>query len=1480
MRKKRFSTISFLLALFMQFSMITPTVKAKAADLTDKIKFITGIKLTDGKGNPINESNPIKKNAEVILNYTFAVENVTTVKKGDKYVINIPKEIQIIKNSTFPLNLEDGSDSVGECTIDTNGKATIVFSDYLEKNSNVSGYFYVHTWFDESQIGNENPTPIVFDLGGNSEPVIINVNFEQPETPKASIYKEGAYNASKNEITWKVTVNPENVKVSNGKIVDMIQEGQEFIPGSVKINGKDASNESYNYDGQNKKLTYNFQDVINTMQTITFKTKIIDPKALGKEGTVTYQKNTATLSYDKVTKVSNEASVRVETDYINKSGSYDPLTKRINWIINVNNNAQRITNAVVTDNIPEGLKFTEGSVKLDGVESNSYKLEGPKLIYTFQNEINEPHKITFSTDVVDPDAYNSNASKEYKNIATLTGDGVPENTSDSKGVGVPTSLITKQGVNYNPSTGEITWKVTVNNNKIPIINGLVTDDIDLGQEYVDGSAEIKEGTEKGSFNYVKAELNDKQKTGTLTYNFNDTIKEIHTITFKTRVTDPKIYAGNSNKNYYNTVKLTGDNIKESKDRGTQNVQSYVMEKISNGFDYVSREFTWQIIVNRNKMHLKNAYVLDIINDGQEFVDNSVTINGKSADKKDYSYDNEKKTLRYNFLREINDYQVITFKTKLKDISDLSTNGEKQYKNTGTLIHDLVPGGVESTGTAKVKNTLVNKSAIYTMGNSYIDWNVTINSNKIPLKDASIIDVLQEGLELDTTSVQLFKQTLSSNGTLVKGEEVALNKNNVKYDANNREFTFILPSLTEEAYLLSFRTNVTDKSKSPFTNSVSFKGQGIKENSTVSNINVKFQETGGGGVGATGSIKVIKVDKENPSKKLKGAVFELLDKYDNVIKVSKPTGDNGEVLFDKLKFDIDYSIRESVAPIGYKLSDEVYPFQLKNSSDKKDIVYNYVNDKIIGEIEFYKNEEDNKPLKGAEFKIYKEEDSKFENPLSNAVSDEKGHVKFKNLEYGSYLIKEVLAPEGYLLSNEIIRAKVQEDGSIVKADPYVVSNKKIRGDIELIKVDPSKNLLQGAEFKLYRKSDSNFESPLATSISDTKGLVKFNNIEYGEYIIKETKAPKGYQRLYRNIPVNVTENNKTYNLGTIENLKIVEEVRLGDIKLKKVDENKNPLKGAEFTLYDSEGKKVKVSTSDDEGNVMFKDVPYGNYKIKETKAPEGYNIYTDDISVNINESGKVYDLGEIKNSKIKEEIKLGNIKLKKVDENKNPLKGAEFTLYDSEGKKVKVSTSNDDGIVMFKDVPYGNYKIKETKAPEGYEALKNDIEVFVSKAGYVYEYEVINNKSKVIETTGNIEIKKVDGNGNILQGAEFTLYDKDGNIVFVSISDKNGIAVFNDIKYGKYTIKETKAPEGYILSDKEISIDVNSSETQKFIMENTKEIKKEDPNKVEPDKPGSKKTNGIMPQTGSIINTTILILLGSMLILLGLGFVIRVRKVGE
>jgi LPXTG-motif cell wall-anchored protein/uncharacterized repeat protein (TIGR01451 family) len=1482
--KKKLSIFMVLVIVVCQVLNIAPIMEANAMDITGDFPFITEVRLTGNDGNPINESsNPISKNSEVKLNYKFTIPNQGTVKKGDTYTMKIPKEIQIISILNFPITLDNG-DTIANVMIETNGNVTITFTEFAENNSNVSGFFYIDTQFDPDQIGGASPVPITFEVGGNTPPVVINVNFEQPEVPDASVIKYGEYDPSTNEITWEVTVNPEGVKVNDAEILDNIPEGQEFIPGSVTINGTDADIANYNYDYSNNRLNYKFPSVIETEQVITFKTKVVNPKAFESEGATVYEYNKAIFNHDGTSVESNEASVEIYTDFIRKDGEYDAATKRINWTIYVNNNAQNIPNAVITDDIPNGLTFTPGSVKIDGNQTeDNFSLVGQKFTYTFPSAINEPHRIEFLTDVTDGDAFNSNTGKTYNNKATLTGDGVPGNASDENGVGVPTSIISKQGAGYNPATGEITWKVTINSNKIAIKNPVVTDEIRLGQQYVDGSATIDKEVPGGSFNYVKAAEGDANKTGTLTYTFNGDINETYTITFRTKVTDPKVYAGNmegysyNNQDYYNEATLTGDNIKESNASNWQYLKSEVINKSSQDYNYVTREITWKIVVNKNKMILPNAYIIDNIKEGQEFVQGSVMINGSPAEPSNYVYDETAKTLRYNFPSEIKDEQVITFNTKITDLSIFNTNGEKEFENTAKLITDLVPGGVESTGKGTINSTLIGKSADYTKGNSYIDWNVTINSNKMLIKDAVLTDILEEGLELDTTSIKLYKQILKSSGNLEKGEEVVLNQSNVKYNAETREFTFILPSSTEEAYILTFRTDVVDKSKSPFTNNISFKGTGITQSSTSGNVDVIFQGAGGGGVGETGSIKVTKVDKNNENIKLEGAVFELLDKYENVIKTSEPTDSTGEVVFNKLKFDIDYYIREKVAPTGYTLSSESYKFQVKNINDEKNIAYNYKNEKIIdkdkkitGEIEFFKVGENNTPLKGAEFTLYKLSDTSYTNPLATAISDENGKVNFKNVEYGEYAIKETKAPEGYIPSRKILTATITEDGKVVKANPESISNTKIRGNIEFTKLGEDKNPLQGAEFNLYKETDANFENPVATATSDENGRVEFKNIEYGKYAIKETKAPEGYVLSSEVLSAAITENGSTVkaNPESISNTKI-----RGNIDFTKVDEDKNPLQGAEFSLYKEADTNfenpVATSTSDENGKVNFENVEYGNYTIKETKAPEGYVLSSELLSAAITENGSTVKANpeSISNRRIR-----GSVEIKKLDQDKKPLKGAEFTLYNVEGKELETSVSGEDGIVLFKNLLYGEYIIEETKVPEGYLISEGRIKVFVDKDGEVYTYEVLNNRIK-----GSIVITKTDMNGRVLQGAEFTLYDGDGKEVANELSDKDGMATFKDVDYGNYTIKETKAPKGYILSKEQIEVNINSSEVQKFTFKNeTEKIVIKDQIKEEVKKVVDKVTK-VLPKTGGSFGTRIAFILGGLIILGGVVLALKRKK---
>ncbi|WP_027702139.1 SpaA isopeptide-forming pilin-related protein [Metaclostridioides mangenotii] len=1420
--KQKICSYITIFAMMFQFFSFLPILQVNAEEnITEFTKFITGVSITDGEEKPI--SGPIKNNADVKLQYNFELPNEHNIKNGQSYIMHIPKEFEIINQMNFLIG-DDSGEVIANGTIDIDGKVTIVFTEFVEQHSNISGYFYIETKFDEKEIGGNDRENIEFDLGGSGNSETIVVEFEQPEKPDASIHKKGSYEASTNEITWEIIVNPENVKVQEVKIVDVVSEGQDFVVGSVKINGQDANNNDYGYDSNERELTYTFPDTIETKQIITFKTKLAS-MGLESHGKTIVEKNQATFIHDDITVVSNEATVVIKPDFIQKTGEYDEDTKTIKWTIKVNNSSQTITNAVVTDDIPEGLKFIDGSVKVDGKEDSNYNLKDQKFTYTFPGTIKEPHTIEFSTDVVDEDIYLSNEGKNFNNTATITENG-NSSASDGSEVGVYSSVISKHGTVYDASTGEITWEIVVNRNKIDIEDAVVTDDIMKGQEYVEDSFSIynhstNESKPNGNFSYKPSTSDDSTKTGTLTYKFDDKITDTYVVKFKTRVTDPNIFASNADVKYHNTAKLTGKNIKDSESTAEQKVISQVINKSSIDYDYVKREITWKIVVNKNNMPLSNVSVIDVIKEGQEFVPNSVTING-AIDTSNYNYDEGSKTLKYTFDKDINKEQIITFKTKVTDTSIFNTNGEKEFKNTAKLITNLVPGGVESTGTGKIKNTLVKKEGKYTKGNSYIDWDVTINSNKISMKDVVLEDALQEGLELDTTSVKLYKQNQNSDGSLTKGEEVELGGNNVKYDMKTRKFTFILPSPTEDAYILTFRTNVVDKTKSPFTNSISFKGVGMTESSTSNGIDVIYQGAGGGGIGETGSIKVIKVNNDNESIKLEGAIFELLDKYKNVIKTSEPTGNNGDAVFKNLKFGIDYYIKEKTAPEGYLLSNEVYKFQIANSKESKNINYNYKNISVKGDIIFNKLNDNEKPLKGAEFTLYKASDISFESPIDTSISDKNGNVKFKDIDYGEYVIKETKAPTGYTINEKILKATINENGKVVTANPDSVSNTKIRGSIEFTKLGEDNEPLKGAEFKLYKVSDKNYEKEIAIAESDDTGKVVFENIEYGDYAIKETKAPEGYELTNKILKASITSNGKTIkaNPESISNTKTK-----GSIEFTKLGEHEEKLKGAEFKLYkksDTEFKNpISTAVSDRDGLVKFRNVEYGEYVIKEGKAPEGYVLLSDDkvlkATVNENRKSVKADPESVSNIKIR-----GNIEFIKYGENKDLLKGAEFKLYKASDKnyekEIDTAESDDMGKVVFENIEYGDYAIKETKAPDGYELTNKILKASITTNGKTVETNP--NSISNIKTKGSIEFTKLGEHEDKLKGAEFKLYmslDTDfKDPLATAVSNIDGLVKFKNVEYGEYVIKESKAPEGYVSLPEDKVLKATVTEDKKIV----------------------------------------------------------------
>ena len=1059
----------------------------------------------------------------------------------------------------------------------------------------------------------------------------------------------------------------------------------------------------------------------------------MDTSAYNKEGATIHFKNKATATFQGGSAVSNEVDIPKTVDFINKNGTYEAGSK-IKWTITVNNNKLSIPDAKIIDKIPYGLSLDTDTIELDGASISM----GGKLTYTGNpatagatgtltcnlGDINESHKLVYYTTVTDPDAYNSNTPKTYTNEASFTGTGVPNDTKAHDDVGVPTSVILKEGDGYDRSTHFITWKITVNSNKISIKNAVVSDDILKKQKFVDGSFKVNGSVPTSGFSYTPADDNDSDKTGSFTYTFPTTpITNTYIITYQTEVTDNTYYAANNTtgKDLTNTAELQGSNIPNSTSTGKQKVVSEVIKKSNTGYDYLTREATWTIVVNQNKMSMKNAYITDIIGEYQEFVPGSVEINnasatlGTSATQKDaYYFDTETKTLRYNFANEISKQQTITFKTRIPEdkISYFYQNGDKQLSNTAKLIGEDIPSAnTSSTATKTVSNILVSKTAKYENGKDFIPWEVVINQNQIPIQNAVLEDTLQEGLALDTESVQLFELNVASDGKYTVGNEVTLDASNVKYNGVTRLFEFSFNKTIDKAYMLKFNTDVDEQHRnSSFTNTIKFKGSHGTQQGTSGNIQVSYQTGGAGASGSNGSITIKKVDQDNNTKLLQGAVFELLDKDGNLLKVSSPTDSNGTAIFNKLKYRT-FTVREKTPPTGYVKSNGTYTFTLKNEDGSRDISYQFENKKIKGNIEFTKlNKAGGMPLPGAIFTLYSASDSTFSSPISTAKSNASGLVSFQDVEYGNYIIKETTAPEGYLLSNGIINATVVEDGATVHLSSFV--NDTIKGSIKIMKKDAlTGTLLSKAEFVLYTENGVLFDK----KETDSNGVIVFSDVPYGKYYFMETKAPEGY--ISSDIKQNVTvtgANEGTYEINNQpERSLLIEKVD--------ADDDTIHLEGATFEVKDSKGVTVRVVTTDKDGKAMVEGLAPGEYIVVETKAPSDYQL--SDIP---EKTVTITAFSEITTPVKFADEKVRTLVIKKVDSKdaSKELANAEFKITGPNDFSVTVKT-NEEGKATVNGLSFGSYIITETKAPQGYQLAAEPKTIVVNDQSLIFTIDIGN-----------------------------------------------------------------------------------------------------------------------------------------------------------
>lgn len=294
---------------------------------------------------------------------------------------------------------------------------------------------------------------------------------------------------------------------------------------------------------------------------------------------------------------------------------------------------------------------------------------------------------------------------------------------------------------------------------------------------------------------------------------------------------------------------------------------------------------------------------------------------------------------------------------------------------------------------------------------------------------------------------------------------------------------------------------------------------------------------------------------------------------------------------------------------YILSDEKYPFEFSYMGQDTAIVEIKANDGaaisndlIYGEIHGLKKDENGNALGGAVIGLFKPDCTEFitENAIMTAISAEDGSFSFVNVPYGNWVVREIEAPTGFVLSEESFAVTIDKDGAIIEVE---IENTLIRGNVQLTKTDKDYpyNKLTGAKFAVYRDSngdkafDENDEK-LGELSEVSTGVYEMHDLTYGGYFVKEQQAPEGFYLDENAYYFEITEHGKTVTVENEAGKGFVNTPQVGSLKIVKTSSD-GKVEGFSFRVTGSNGYS-EVFVTDENGEIFIENLRIGDYTVSE------------------------------------------------------------------------------------------------------------------------------------------------------------------------------------------------------------------------------------------------------------------------------------------
>ena len=1137
--------------------------------------------------------------------------------------------------------------------------------------------------------------------------------------------------------------------------------------------------------------------------------------------------------------------IRPDTEQsIDKQGHFDrtPNPSSVEWTVDFNQSTNHLEDPKITEKWPEGIdyksvKVMELEMNLDGtikevgreLSPNEYTVDKNGNV-TILGETNKAYRLVYQTDIKDSAKPENGGKVSFTNVAQLTDkndeDGIDAKATVTNTFGKP---VEKNMVGYDPNNQEFSWAIKYNYDEKNIAKGdaIITDTISKNMDLIDDSIKLYPITFDKKGNEVKGKALVEGKDYVLEPNpdgegfvikfLNDFDGAVR-VEYKTKVncivSDPTQVTNNV---------ATGTGQTDG-DKGTAQQQN-VIKNITD-IDYADKKVGWKINVNKNHYYMENLVLTDTYSaipglsmaikedlkpdfEIRDVTNNRVLVPGQDYDLELLSDSSGKNEMGFKVVFK-GDYNPteseleINYRTNF-DVSLLDPNNPEldHFKNKMQADWEDENGGKHTSDDDKdfkphdPFQLNAQKSGIYNAQTKHITWTIAVNLSHNILTHAQLQDKIKENQDYVDGSLKIYKAEVKKDGTVTKKQPEEVVNDEMKKiiepsTSNDQMLQIDFPEGSDETYLIELDTSVEGKiveGSNQYTNVAHYENND-DDRDVTGEVSVKY--------GGKYAQKTGEQDSENPDYVNWHAVINPSQStLDHVVIKDEPS-DNQVIDQDSIQL-----YETTVAEDGTITPNYDKPLKLN-----KDYTVEVTTDNVTGK-------------QTMTIKLNDKIDTAYQ------------------LEYRSYITSSSEGSKD-TVSNKITVTGDNEqtvsggDGEDVTVELNhsggSASGKKGKLVIQKTEAD-GKTPLAGTKFELWNTSKTQL---LRKGEVDENGQLIFGNLPYGEYLLIETAAPKGFTistDLTEGRRITIDDSTSTENAGvmTIPNER-------NKVILQKTDADGNPIKfggdiqeGARFKLEHFsnlmpnhalwEPVELNPDRLNSEGILEIDSLPLGLYRITEIESPNGYILNNDPVTFVVYRNSN----HQIPTINVKYKNYQGSAELIKTDSEGNPLQGAEFDVLDSNGKKVNSQplVSQADGKVTIIGLAPGDYKFVETKAPQGYILNNKEVPFTIDEVAHGKPKTVTTQSNgsplELVNYQGSVEFMKKDKEGKALAGAEFDLYNEANQKVNKEPikSGEDGKVHVDQLAPGNYTLVETKAPavtEGsdYVINPALIKVEVSKS----------------------------------------------------------------------